>query len=258
MEQESVNPTLSPSEYFEKLKDAKQHISEDKIRTSYEVILRLADKYHKSGQKRSLNKLKFLAQTLCEEEKLIPLGVTTFVYRDTIEDYIDNVADDVVKIIELSNYMREIPDEIVEVIEKTKDIFSEFYVVFTDYTGKEERRVTQERREKDPILFGCFKDSGFVADRFYFLGDWVDEHCDLTLDKLVDAYRKKKDGITPTRNIETPQTTDELLEILAAYKSDNPNTDDHFTFTTDNAYTSFDNSEKKKSFFSKIRSIFKK
>lgn len=260
-----VDPTLSPSEYFAKLKDAKQNITEEKLHNTYDVILRLADKYNRTGQKRSLGKLKFLAQVLCEEEKLLALGVTTFIYRSTIEDYIDHVANDVVKIIELSNYMREVPDEVAEVIGKTKDIFDEFYVVFTDYTGREERRVEQERRDKDPILFGCFKEGSFVADRFYFLGDWVDEHCDLTLDKLVDNYRDKKDGLVPTHVIETPQTSEELLEILSAYypKSDSKESNIKEYLITDTTTPTIlnygaEDKPKKKSFFEKVKTIFSK
>lgn len=254
---------ISPSEYFDKLKGAKQTITDEKLRNSYDVILALAEKYNRSGQKRSMNKLVFLTKTLNKEESLIPLGVTTFIYRDVIEDYIDHVKDNVVKIIELKNYMREIPDEITEVVEKTKDIFTDFYVVFTDYTGKEERRVKQERRDKDPILFGCFKDSSFVGDRFYFLGDWVDDFCDLTLDKLVDAYREQKDGYTPLHTIETPQTSEELLELLAAYEP-KPENDSKFVLSlskADSVLTTYQSSNdteprKRRTFFDKVKTIF--
>lgn len=89
------------------------------------------------------------------------------------------------KIIELERYEREIPDEIVDVIAKTKDLFDQMYIVFTDYTGKEERKIAAEKKDKDPILFGTFQDrkQKVCVDRFYYLGDWVDEYCDLTLDQ---------------------------------------------------------------------------
>ena len=69
-------------------------------------------KYQTTGQTRGLKKLIFLAQCLEKETELIKLGVNTFVYRSDIEEYIDNVTKDVVKIIYLKNYEREIPDEI--------------------------------------------------------------------------------------------------------------------------------------------------
>ena len=109
-------------------------MSTEKLKDSYEVFIKLAEKYKKLGQKESLKRLCFLASVLVKEEKLVEMGINIFVYKDTIEDYIENVADKSVKIIELSRYMREVPDDMIEVVEKTKDVFDEFYVVFTDYT----------------------------------------------------------------------------------------------------------------------------
>jgi len=208
---------LTPSQYFENIKNAKNTASLESIKNSYAVMAQLAEKYNTTGQIRSLKKLNFLADVLGKEEKLVELGITTFVYRDMIEDYIDHVSKDVVKIIELSRYTREIPDEIVEVVKKTKGIFDELYVIFTDYTGREERKIDQERRDKDPILFGCFKNDRMISDRFYVLGDWVDEYCDLTFDKFVEGYKSKYNE-TPERKVEVPQTSEELKRLLNKYK----------------------------------------
>lgn len=175
--------TITPSQYFENLKNAKQTITTDALKNSYSIFIKLAKKYNELGQTEfktePLKKIDFLVDVLSKEEKLIEIGVTTFIYKDVIEDYIENIADKTVKIIEMSRYMRKIPDDLVEVVDKTKELFDEFYVVFTDYTGQEERKVEKERRDKDPILFGAFKNGSNVSDRFYFLGDWVD----------VDNYR---------------------------------------------------------------------
>ena len=192
------------------------------------------------------------------------MGITTYIYKDVIEDYIENVADKTVKIVELSRYMREIPDELVDVVEKTRDIFNQFYVVFTDYTGKEERRVEQERRDKDPILFGVFKNNGNVSDRFYFLGDWIDEYCDLTLDKMVEQY-KEKNGYSPANDVVLPTTSDELVDLLKSYEVNETNSDYAITlsdgmdidvpkYVTSNKYKE----NKKKSFFERVKSVFNK
>ena len=255
------NKTITPSQYFDFIKGAKNTITTEGLKKSYEAFVTLAEKYNKLGQTESLKKLCFLADTLAKEEKLIEMGINTFVYKDTIEDYIENVADKTVKIVELSRYMRVIPDELVDTIEKVKPLFDELYVVFTDYTGKEERKVEKERRDKDPILFGVFKTQGTVADRFYFLGDWVDEYCDLTLDKMVHQYTEKK-GYSPAIKVEVPETAEELVSLLKTYK---PN-DDKNGYALTNSTLSFDvpayeadpKVEKKSGFFSKIRSVFKK
>lgn len=263
--EEKENLEISPSQYFDYIKDAKKTVTTDALKESYDVFVKLAEKYNKLGQRESLKKLVFLAETLKKEEKLIEMGITTYVYKDTIEDYITNVASKAVKIVELSRYMREVPDELVDTVEKTKDIFDEFYVVFTDYTGKEERKVEKERRDKDPILFGVFKNSQCVADRFYFIGDWIDEFCDLTLDKMVEEYKKKKE-VSPTMESKIPTTSDELVELLKTYKPKPTESENMFSVSFSNA-TSADipvgsfkaeNTSKPKSFFDKVRSVFGK
>jgi hypothetical protein len=253
---------ITPSQYFDFIKDAKKRITTDALKNSYGVFIALAEKYNKLGQKESLKRLSFLADTLMKEEKLIEMGITTYVYKDVIEDYITNVADKAVKIVELSRYMREVPDELVDTVTRTKDIFDEFYVVFTDYTGKEERKVEKERRDKDPILFGAFKNSTNVADRFYFIGDWVDEYCDLTLDKMVEEYTEKMDH-TPFVKTEIPKTSEELLEILKSYKPAQKDTVSYVTLESDVSatlpvgnFTVQMDAEKKPGFFDKVRSVF--
>lgn len=253
---------ITPSQYFDTLKEAKKTITTKALHDSFDVFLKLAEKYKKLGQVESLKKLCFLAETLVKEEKLIEMGITTFVYKDVIEDYIENVADQTVKIIELSRYMREIPDELVDTIEKVNGLFDEMYVVFTDYTGEEERKVEKERRDKDPILFGVFKNNSNVADRFYFLGDWVDEYCDLTLDKMINEYKEKK-NINPTVTTSIPKDAEELLSILNEYKENNKPEDSRYSITIDNETVALPTYQKTsgnpvKRFFKKVRSVFGK
>jgi len=262
-EKEKQSEVITPSQYFDYLKGAKNTITTEALKNSFDIFIKLAEKYQKFGQIESMKKLCFLADTLVKEEKLIELGITTYVYKDTIEDYIENVADKTVKIVELSRYMREVPDELIDTIEKTKSLFDEFYVVFTDYTGKEERKVEKERRDKDPILFGVFKNQTNVADRFYFLGDWVDEFCDLTLDKLIEQYKEKK-GVSPTVTTAIPETSEDLVATLKTYKIDEKKGASYIVTPNQGqslpvAYYEVDGGvEKKPGFFQKVRSIFKK
>ena len=206
---------LSPSEYFEQVKERKNHITDEDLRKVYDNCLELLNKYKITGQKKGMKKLMFHLECIEKEREIVKMGINTFIYRDDIEEYIDNVAKDTVKIIELENYEREIPDEIVNLIAEVKDKFDQLYVVFTDYTGKIERQIKKERREKDPILFGTFQNQAnrTVIDRFYYLGDWEDEYCDLTLDEMVNATEKTgKRNIIKT--ISTPKDIEELKEQL--------------------------------------------
>ena len=211
----SEQKELNPSEYFEIVKARKQTVTDEDLSKIYDNCLELLNKYKITGQTSGMRKLLFHLESVEAEREIVKMGITTFIYRDDIEEYIDNIAKDTVKIIELENYEREIPDEIVDIIQQVKDKFDQLYILFTDYTGKVERQIEKERRQKDPILFGTFQDekTKTVIDRFYFLGDWEDEYCDLTLDKMVNEVEvSKKRNIV--RTVNTPEDIEELKRQL--------------------------------------------
>lgn len=145
------------------MKEKKNTVSSEDLKKIYDNCLELANKYRITGQVRGLRKILFCMESIEKEQKLVDMGITTFIYKDDIDFYIDSIAKsrkrdkNPIKIIELERYEREIPDEIVEVIDKTKELFDQMYIVYTDYTGKEERKIEAERKQKDPILFGTFQ-----------------------------------------------------------------------------------------------------
>lgn len=243
---ENTGSELTPQQYFEEIKDRKHHITDAELVKVYDNCLDLLNKYKITGQQKGMRKLMFHLECIEKEREIVKMGINTFIYRDDIEEYIDSVAKDTVKIIELENYEREIPDEIVEVVAAVKDKFDQLYVVFTDYTGKVERQVEKERREKDPILFGTFQNPSnrTVIDRFYYLGDWEDEYCDLTLDKMVNETEKAgKRNIVKT--ISTPKDIEELREQLSSLSEINGN----FIVSTPEA------KPKKRGFFANIKTF---
>lgn len=66
---------ITPSQYFDYIKEAKNTITTDALKNSFEIFIKLAEKYNKLGQKESLKKLCFLADTLKKEEQLIEKGL---------------------------------------------------------------------------------------------------------------------------------------------------------------------------------------
>lgn len=241
MSETAIRPEdLTPDQYFEYIKSKQQTIDDEGLQKAYDACLELINKYKVTGQTRGLRKLMFHIDCIEREREVVKLGVNTFIYRDDIEDYIDNIAKDTVKVIELERYEREIPDDVVEVIAKVKDKFDKLYVVFTDYSDKVGRTVAKEQRNKDPIVFGTFqsKQTNTVIERFYYIGDWVDEYCDLTLDKLITQSSKAgKTSIEHT--IKTPDDLEELREQLNKLDAHG------------NSFV--DNPKKKKSFFEKVK-----
>ena len=196
---------ITPSEYFETLKGKKVETNSEELNKFYDVCMRLVNKYKITNQKRALKRLIFYIECIERERKAIESGFTTYIQKDDVVEYIDDVASNVVKIIELERFERDIPDEVVEKIQQANGIFDEMYVIYTDYTGKDEKKVAKERQERDPILFGVFinRDGHVINNRFYFIADWIDEYCDLTLDKMISEMKsnskdmKAYDLVTP-------------------------------------------------------------
>ena len=237
----------TPDEFFTELKSKKMQMTAEGLDEIYDNCLALLGEYHRTGQIAAQKKLIFHIDNIMKEKQLVDMGIDTFIYKSDIDDYIHQVNDRVVKIIELERYERRIPEEIIQAIEKSKGIFSQMYVLYTDYTGREERKVEKERRNRDPILFGTFQDRNIqaIVERFYVLGDWVDEYCDLTLDKMV-AEMKQITGTDITKKISTPANLSELRNQLDNLSYDGMN------WVQDNPTPA-----KKVGFFDKIRSFLK-
>lgn len=210
---------------FDELKSKQQHITDIQLDAIYNSALDMARKFKACGQVNALHKLLFIMDTIELEHKVLSLGINTFIYKDDIDYYIDNFGSEErpIKIIELSRYDREIPDEISEVVAKTKDLFTELYVLYTDYSDTSGKRVEAEKRSTDPILFGVFmnQQKRVCVDRFYVLGDWIDPYCDLTLERFVSDMALK--NRQPKKEIFEPLNLDDLREYLANTKSPSDN-----------------------------------
>lgn len=259
------NKQITPLELMKMIKSSKEKTTEESLINFYNVCLKKLEKYITTGQIDAAKKVKFLIDNVEKEKKLLELGINTFVYFKDISDYVENVKDKQLSIIELSRYEREVPDEIADVVAmcKENDLFDEYMVLFTDYHKEMSKKTRKQDREKDPILFGIFlnKDEDTACPRFYYLGDWEDEHCDLTLERML-----AKIGDDKAHKVEAPaKTLEELTEKLNSLTKNNGTTIYRFVSSTNlTNIDSVKNEEyirsvkNKKSLFNKVKSIFKK
>jgi hypothetical protein len=84
----------------------------------------------------------------------------------------------------IQNFVKLIPNEITELKMKAEElkVFDNYVILHYDYDGKSvDDTKAEKERKKDPILFGVIKNS----KRLYYIGDWIDNYCDLTLDVLI-------------------------------------------------------------------------
>jgi hypothetical protein len=189
---------LTPTQYFEKLEGLKKDVTEGDINQVLNNCLELMKKPKITGQKKMAKKIYEQAHILMRELKAVKAGFNHYVLREDILYYIEKIAKKTVKMIELENYDRDIPQDVVDKFVEAQPYFDEFIIVFTDYTGEVERTVKKEERDKDPILFGIIhhpSNDKMPTNRFYFIADWVDEYCDLTLEAFIDAIGMTKDKL---------------------------------------------------------------
>lgn len=99
-----------------------------------------------------------------------------------------------VKLNYIKNFTRPLPIEICEKIEKLNqlEIFDNYVVLYYDVNGEIYKETEKEKvKRKDPILFGVIAGS----TKLYYVDDWVDEYCDLTLEKFLDVAKLTKNDV---------------------------------------------------------------
>lgn len=212
---------LTPGDYFNYVKGMKTIADIKEFEQLRDSCLALLRKAVVTGQKKMAENLTNQYEHVLKEIRAIDHGYNTVIFRSDVERYISDIKDvNPIRIIELENYERDIPDEVITKIMDIKEnnLFDQMYVMFTDYSLKETKKVAKHRHEKDPILFGCFKDKtnhDIPEERLFFIADWIDEKCDLTLKELVKGYEtKNSDHLAFTPNI--PTNPEELKKYISS------------------------------------------
>lgn len=223
---------MTADEAMTYIKDKKHTVTSQDLQSFYDASLQLLAKFNSTGQIAAAKKLLFHIECAEKEMKLVEMGINTFIYDDDIQTYIREVSTDDVRLCELQFYEREIPDEIVDIIEKTKGLFTSYWVLYTDYssTAAEEKKkramVDKAKMSHDPILFGVQLDEEVrtMNERYYFLGDWIDEYCDLTLEKFLDGMKNAgKENVShkvvvPVNLAQMRQELDKLQVVRGSYR----------------------------------------
>ena len=94
----------------------------------------------------------------------------------------------------IQNFGRPIPEDVVKTLTKANqlEVFDNYVVLYYDPKGDIYKETEKQRaRRKDPILFGVISGS----NKLYYIGDWIDEYCDLTLEKFVDTLGTTKEAL---------------------------------------------------------------
>lgn len=192
-----VKSGISPKLYFKYIKKKFGILGGMRFKRRIEKLWKLVEGYDKLGQE-ALSE-QFLKRVIKEtrETEMYALGYKIFIEKEFLEKFRYKVKGRGISVTTLKNYTRVIPNknqkEIMKAI-KSK-LFDRIEIVHYDEDG-DGSKMTAEEERKDPIAFGRILES----DRYYFITDWEDEYCDLTLDDIVDKLSLNDDEITINKN----------------------------------------------------------
>ena len=172
-------------------------------------IADIADHYEKAivqakklGQTSLVEKLESMLDVARSEAHLIQMGITKYVTNEQMCDFYESIDEDKnLKLTWIENFIKVIPNDIIDLKDKIDErgLFDNYVILHYD-PNEDATSLTKKEIEtkKDPILFGVISNS----KRLYYIGDWVDDYCDLTLEKMFEELGEKTLEIN-NRNLKT-------------------------------------------------------
>lgn len=159
-----------------------------------EKMINEADENNQIAFSEELTKKLFV---IMRESECYANGFKIFIEHD-IYDKFKNKTERKVNLTPIKNYSRVIPKYVLKKKSKADELklFDDYFIMHYDEAEavKETEKETIER-EKDPILFGVIE----YSTRLYFLADWIDNYCDLTLDDIIDKLDLEEDDMILTK-----------------------------------------------------------
>ncbi len=165
------------AQIFENLDQIKEF---DKREDYINASLRIAEQ---NGQTALVEKIKHIKLIHSLESQLIALGFIKVITEEQLVKFAYD-CEHGLRLDWIKNFTRNIPADVIEKKNRADrlKLFENYVILHYDPENKSNQLTREEiEKKKDPILFGVFKDSR----KLYYIGDWVDEYCNLTFDDLV-------------------------------------------------------------------------
>jgi len=225
---------IGPRLYFSYVKSKLNKSQVKKLKARLSKLQALVKDAEEMGQKALYEEFSRMLMATIRESEAVACGYDVYVMHKDITKFQGHVSendksyDNPVFFKKLEEFPRAIPAKVQKVIKsvKEKGIFDELWILYLDYSGEKIKTNKEKIREKDPILFGKFS---YDNEKYYFITDWIDEYCDLTLSKFVEELKSKDEDynfgrveeITPEYIEKIKQEVKDRAERLANTKPAN-------------------------------------
>lgn len=164
--------------------------------TTYDAVIQQAKA---TGQKARMEHLLKARQTVQFESMLLAAGFKQYLSEAQVIDFALKCQKGL-RLDWITNFTRPIP---LDVASKKAEadalkVFDNYVILHYDPKGQAfALTAAQEKAKKDPILFGMIDG----VRKLYFIGDWKDDECDLTMAEIATVLGNPASeiGIDPTR-----------------------------------------------------------
>lgn len=163
-----------------------------------DALLKLAEQSQDFGQNALAGKMLEQVERQLRESEMYAANFRMFIEGELLEKFIAKTEGkrDLL-MTKLAEFTRVIPKDVQKKLAKAQErkLFDEYIILHYDPELKNispEKKKEIETARKDPIIFGVIKES----TRFYFVGDWVDEYCDLTFDDILAKQELEEEDVT--------------------------------------------------------------
>ena len=183
---------FDPIDYFDKVKSSMRKLdgSESDVIRKYIILLK-----ESAFQLQQTVFIEMLDREKIRIDNEAILSINGFKYAISEEEVVKlslNATD--IHLTWIKNFIRYIPEDVLQKYIKADalDVFENYVVMhYGDPSAGVAETEEEIARRKDPILFGVFKES----KKLYYIADWVDDTCDLTLDKLLAVMDRKLSNV---------------------------------------------------------------
>jgi hypothetical protein len=177
--------TMSIEDFFGSVKDSvAQVVVVGERAAGYKLAIVNA---RKAGQIALAEQLDQGLMAARSEAQLLAMGLGKYLEEATVAELVAKVAKGKsLRLDWVRNFVRIMPAALIALKQEADErlIFDNYAIMHYDPLGAGRAPTKEEvRSRKDPILFGLIEG----RRRLYYVGDWVDEFCDLTLDQVADT-----------------------------------------------------------------------
>jgi hypothetical protein len=200
-----IRNLLKPIVVFKFVKDRFKTMERKELSSRLEQVCSILESTAVTNQIALREKIQEKFGKFLREQEMIACGFDKYFEKEILQAFVDSVKCKAIKITPIKNYTRLIPKDVREQMQiaREKTLFDDFVVIHTDPENKAVEKTLEEK--KDPILCGVIRESS----RYYYIGDWQDELCDLTMDTILKHLGLEESDVTLPQDVESA-----LLEIL--------------------------------------------